>query len=140
MNKEELTETVEIIYAMWNKELPNLPDNQKNVYRAWHRILADTPKDEILKAADRLATREQYLPTPGMIKAEYLRTLPDAPPTAAQAWNQYTHIRDTVNAGTIEPTNIHPKLQTIIQQVGLNLHTNADRLHFTETYNATVNL
>ena len=139
MTKEELTEVVEIIYAMWNKELPNLPDSQKNIYRAWHRILADTPKDAILQAADRLAIREQFLPPPGMIKAEYLRHLPDAPPTAAQAWNEYIRIRDSVNAGTMDTgTTIHPRLQAVIQQVGLSLHTNDDRRHFTETYSATV--
>ena len=63
MNKEELTEVVEIVYAMWNKELPSLPDAQKNVYRAWHRVLADTPKDGILEAADRLATIEKFIVT-----------------------------------------------------------------------------
>lgn len=139
MTKEELTEVVEIVYAMWNKELPNLPDSQKNIYRAWHRLLADAPKDGILQAADRLAIREQYLPAPGMLKAEYLRTLPDTAPTPAQAWNQYIRIRDAVNAGTTQhDVAIHPRLQAVIQQVGLTLHTNDDRRHFTETYNATV--
>jgi hypothetical protein len=139
MTKEELTEVVEIIYAMWNKEIPNLPDSRKNMYIAWFRVLNDTPKDGILQAADRLAVRETYLPAPGMIKAEYLRTLPEAPPTAAQAWNQYVRIRDAVNAGTTQhDVVIHPRLQATIQQVGLNLHTNDDRRHFTETYSATV--
>lgn len=139
MNKEELAEVVEIVYAMWNKELPNLPDSKKNIYRAWNRVLNDMPKDGILEAADRLAVREQFLPPPGMIKAEYLRCQPDAPPSAAQAWNEYCRIRDAINSGTATADmDTHPRLRATIQQTGLNLHTNDDRRHFTETYSAMV--
>lgn len=134
MTKEELITTVEIVYAMWNKEVPH---NPSTLYEAWGRILKDCPKDSILKAAEKLSLTETFLPTPGNLKATYMRTLPDAPPTAAQAWNEYCHIRDQVNSGTHTTNNIHPRLQATIKQVGLNLSTNDDRRHFTETYNTT---
>ena len=133
MTKEELISTVEIVYAMWNKDIPH---NPSTLYEAWGRILKDCPKDGILKAAERLSLTETFLPTPGVLKANYLQSLPDAPPTAAQAWNEYCRIRDQVNSGTHMMQNIHPRLQSTIQQVGLNLHTNDDRRHFTETYNS----
>ena len=131
MTKEELVSTVEIVYAMWNKEVPH---NPSTLYEAWGRILKDCPKDGILKAAEKLSLTETFLPTPGNLKSTYMRTLPDAPPTAAQAWNEYCRIRDQVNSGTHTMNNIHPRLQATIRQVGLNLSTNDDRRHFTETY------
>ena len=135
MTKEELTQVVETVYAMWNKELPYSDSARLTVYNAWALILHDDPKDQIIKAATRLAHHETFMPSPGMIRAEYLKTLPDAPPTASQAWNMYTRIRDAVNSGAVDTTTrIHPRLQATIQQVGLNLHTNDDRRHFTETY------
>lgn len=136
MTKQELAETVELIYAMWNKELPHDPERLKTVYRAWGRLLLDHPQDDILNAAERLATRHEYLPTPGTIKTEYQRLQPGAPPTPTEAWNQYTRLRDTINAGTHNPTvaEIHPRLAKTINAVGYNLHTNDDRRHFTNTY------
>ena len=140
MNKQELADTVELIYAMWNKELPNDPDRLKTVYRAWDRILSDCPQNGVLTAAERLALSEPYLPTPGTIKAEYLRTQPGAAPTPAEAWNQYIRLRDSVNAGTHDPTvaDIHPRLAKTIAAVGYNLSTNDDRRHFTTTYLTTL--
>ncbi len=84
----------------------------------------------------KLNRTEKYLPTPGTVYQHWQQTQPDAEPTAAQAWNMYCHIRDTVNSGTAQPdTRIPEKLQKVIRQVGLNLTTGADRSHFTETYN-----
>lgn len=136
MTKEELVETVNLIHAMWNKEPTSDPDRLKTLYRAWSRLLLDCPQDGILTAAETLARHEQYLPPPGMIRAEWERRQPDAAPTPAQAWNQYVALRDAVNAGTFDPTaaNIHPRLQKTIAQVGYSLSTNDDRRHFTATY------
>jgi hypothetical protein len=137
MTKEELVETVELVYAIWNKDMPQNADSLKTLYKAWARVLLDAPKDGILEAADRLALINQYLPTPGTLKQEWLRTEPGAAPTPTQAWNQYCAIRDAVNAGTHTPHQVHPRLQAAINQCGLSLHTNDDRRHFTQTYNET---
>lgn len=136
MNKKELAEAVELIYAMWNKEIPTNIDARTMTYRAWNTILGDLPYDEIIEAAKRLTTKETYLPTAGTIRTEHRRTTTQEP-TPAQAWNQYTSIRDAINSGTTQYQPPHPRLQKTIQQVGLNLHTNDDRRHFTETYNTT---
>ncbi|MBM3913698.1 MAG: hypothetical protein FJ351_04565 [Sphingomonadales bacterium] len=134
MNKQELTETVELIYAMWNKELPVNIEAKKMTYRAWNIIIGDLPQTEVIEASKRLTSKETYLPTAGLIRTEH-RRMTIKEPTAAQAWNQYTHIRDAINSGTTQYEPPHPRLQKTIQQVGLNLHTNDDRRHFTETYN-----
>ena len=141
MTKEELVETVNLIHAMWNKEPPTDPDRLKTLYRAWSRLLLNCPQEGILTAAETLAHHEQYLPPPGMIRAEYERTQPGAAPTPAQAWNQYVALRDAVNTGTHNPTTttIHPRLQKTITQVGYSLSTNDDRRHFTATYQTTDN-
>ena len=133
MTKNELISVVDTVYAMWNRELPLDPEL---LYNAWGRILKDCPKDGVLDAVDRLALTEAFMPPVGMIKAEYQRLLPNATPTASQAWNEYCRLRDAVNSGTHDTvTDLHPRLQATIRQVGLNLHTNDDRRHFTETYN-----
>jgi len=137
VTKDELIEAVDLIYAMWNKDLPTLPDQQKNMYRAWSRLILDCPKNDILQAADRLALTHPYLPTPGTIRAEYNRIQPGSSPSPSQAWNQYTQIRDAINSGNQSPIQPHPKLAATIRQTGLNLHTNDDRKHFTQTYNDT---
>jgi len=134
MNKTELAEIVELIYAMWNKELPTNVEAKTMTYRAWNTVIGDLPKTEILEAAKRLTARETYLPTAGLVRTEH-RRMTTKEPTPAQAWNQYTAIRDAVNSGTTQYQPPHPRLQKTIQQVGLNLHTNDDRRHFTETYN-----
>lgn len=135
MTKDELSNTVETIYAMWNKELPNTVDAKKKVYEAWWRLLKDIEQEQALQAADRLALRETFLPTPGTIKTEHLRTTGTL--TAAEAWNEYLKVKDAINNGTWDSTQIPPRLKTTIYKVGLNLHTNDDRRHFTETYNTT---
>ena len=134
MTKQELAEAVELIYAMWNKEIPANVESRTMMYRAWNTILGDLPQNEVLEAAKRLAGKETYLPTSGAIRTEHRRMTTNEP-TAAQAWNQYTAIRDAINSGTTQYQPPHPRLQKTIQPVGLNLHTNDDRRHFTETYN-----
>lgn len=136
MTKEELVETVNLVHAMWNKDLGNDGEKATLVYRAWGRLLKDCPQDGILQAAERLNMREEYLPTPGALKSEYQRTVRGAAPTPAQAWNQYVALRDAVNAGTHNPTvaDIHPRLRKTIAAVGYSLSTNDDRRHFTATY------
>lgn len=141
MTKEELVETVNLVHAMWNRDVGNDGNRATLLYRAWGRVLKDCPQDEILRAADRLNVREEYLPTPGALKREYLGSLPDAAPSAAQAWNQYVALRDAVNAGTHDPTvaDIHPQLRKTITAVGYTLSTNDDRRHFTATYQSYEN-
>jgi hypothetical protein len=135
-NKDETTKLVDLAYTLWNKEPSNDPDQKKLVYRAWHLVLQDCPYEELEAVLVKLNRTERFLPTPGSVYEHWQQTQPDAEPTAAQAWNIYCNIRDTVNSGTANPdTNIPVKLQQVIRTVGLNLSTGADRTHFTETYN-----
>ena len=135
-NKDETTKLVDLAYTLWNKEPSNDPDQKKLVYRAWHLVLQDCPYEELESVLVKLNRTERFLPTPGSVYEHWQQTQPDAEPTAAQAWNMYCNIRDTVNSGTASPdTNIPVKLQQVIRTVGLNLSTGADRTHFTETYN-----
>ena len=136
MTKDETIQLVDLAYAMWSKEHPYDAAQHKVIYRAWHLILAGVPYEELEPVLVKLNRTEKYLPTPGTVYQHWQQTQPDAEPTAAQAWNMYCHIRDTVNSGTAQPdTRIPEKLQKVIRQVGLNLTTGADRSHFTETYN-----
>jgi hypothetical protein len=136
MTKDETIQLVDLAYAMWSKEHPYDAAQHKVIYRAWHLILASVPYAELEPVLVKLNRTEKYLPTPGTVYQHWQQTQPDAEPTAAQAWNIYCQIRDTVNAGTAQPdTRIPEKLQKVIRQVGLNLTTGADRSHFTETYN-----
>jgi len=135
-NKDETTKLVDLAYTLWNKELPNIPDQKKLVYRAWHLVLQDCPYEQLEPVLVKLNRTERFLPTPGSVYEHWQQTQPDAEPTAAQAWNMYCNIRDTVNSGTANPdTHIPVKLQQVIRTVGLSLTTGADRTHFTETYN-----
>jgi len=135
-NKDETTKLVDLAYTLWNKELPNIPDQKKLVYRAWHLVLQDCPYEELESVLVKLNRTERFLPTPGSVYEHWQQTQPNAEPTATQAWNLYCHIRDTVNSGTATPdTNIPVKLQQVMRIVGLSLTTGADRTHFTETYN-----
>lgn len=136
MDKKQLAEVVEVVYAMWNKELPVGIEARKSTYRAWHILLSEYEEQDIIDAAKRLAQREQFLPTPGMLVTEH-RQFTTKEPTPHQAWSHYTQIRDAVNSGTTQYTPPHSKLQKTIQQVGLNLHTNDDRKHFIEIYTTT---
>jgi hypothetical protein len=135
-SKDETTKLVDLAYTLWNKEPSNDPDQKKLVYRAWHLVLQDCPYEELESVLVKLNRTERFLPTPGSVYEHWQQTQPDAEPTAAQAWNLYCHIRDTVNSGTATPdTNIPVKLQQVMRIVGLSLTTGADRTHFTETYN-----
>lgn len=137
MNKQECVQVTETIHAMWNKTLPDNQSSRLATLRAWFMVLEDAPADGILKAASKLAEKEQFFPPVGIIKQHYINALPGADPIPAEAWNIYCRIRDKYNAGTITPNeNISEKLTRTIHQVGLNLHTNQDRQHFTETYNS----
>ena len=135
-NKDETTKLVDLAYTLWNKELPNDPDQKKLVYRAWHLVLQDCGYDQLEPVLVKLNRTERFLPTPGSVYEHWQQTQPNAEPTASQAWNLYCHIRDTVNSGTANPdTHIPAKLQQVMRIVGLSLTTGADRTHFTETYN-----
>jgi hypothetical protein len=133
MDKKQLAEVVEIVYGMWNKELPVNIESRKLTFRAWQLLLGDLEEQDIIDAAKRLAQKEHFLPTPGMLVTEH-RRFTTKEPTPHQAWSHYTHIRDAVNSGTTQYSPPHPRLQKTIQQVGLNLHTNDDRKHFIEIY------
>lgn len=136
MNNEESTNIVDLAYALWNKELPNDPNKRSTIYKAWDFLIQDCPHNEIELTLVKLNKTERFLPTPGTVWEHWQQTQPDAEPTAAQAWNLYCHLRDTINSGTAQPdTHIPVKLQQVIRTVGLNLTTGADRTHFTETYN-----
>jgi len=135
-SKTDTTKLVDLAYTLWNKEPSNDPDQKKLVYRAWHLVLQDCPYEELEPVLVKLNRTERYLPTPGSVYEHWQQTQPNAEPTAAQAWNMYCHIRDTVNSGTAQPdTHITEKLKQVIRIVGLSLSTGADRTHFTETYN-----
>ena len=135
-SKADTTKLVDLAYTLWNKELPNDPDQRKLVYRAWHLVLQDCPYDQLEPVLVKLNRTERFLPTAGSVYEHWQQTQPDAEPTASQAWNLYCHIRDTVNSGTATPdTHIPVKLQQVMRIVGLSLTTGADRTHFTETYN-----
>jgi len=135
-SKADTTKLVDLAYTLWNKEPSNIPDQKKLVYRAWHLVLQDCPYEELESVLVKLNRTERFLPTPGSVYEHWQQTQPDAEPTAAQAWNMYCNIRDTVNSGTANPdTHIPVKLQQVIRTVGLSLTTGADRTHFTETYN-----
>jgi hypothetical protein len=135
-SKADTTKLVDLAYTLWNKEPSNDPDQKKLVYRAWHLVLQDCPYEQLETVLVKLNRTERYLPTPGSVYEHWQQTQPDAEPTAAQAWNMYCHIRDTVNSGTAQPdTHITEKLKQVIRIVGLSLSTGADRTHFTETYN-----
>ena len=135
-SKADTTKLVDLAYTLWNKELPNDPDQRKLVYRAWHLVLQGCGYEQLEPVLVKLNRTERFLPTPGSVYEHWQQTQPDAEPTAAQAWNTYCHIRDTVNSGTANPdTHIPAKLQQVMRIVGLSLTTGADRTHFTETYN-----
>lgn len=134
--KAVTTRIVDLAYTLWNKELPNDPDQKKLTYRAWHIVLQGCPYEQIEAVLVKLNKTERYLPTPGLVYQHWEQTQPDAEPTATQAWNTYCHIRDTVNSGTAQPDQHIPnKLKQVIRTVGLNLTTGADRQHFIDTYN-----
>lgn len=134
--KANTTKIVDLAYILWNKELPNNPDQNKAIYRAWHLVLKGCPYEEIEAILVKLNKTERYLPTPGTIYEHWQQTQPDAEPTAAQAWNTYCHLRDTINSGTAQPDqHIPEKLKQVIKIVGLNLTSGADREHFKHTYN-----
>ena len=134
--KANTTKIVDLAYTLWNKELPNNPDQNKAVYRGWHLVLGGCPYEEIEAILVKLNKTERYLPTPGTIYEHWEQTQPNAEPTAAQAWDTYCHLRDTINSGTAQPDqHITEKLKQVIKIVGLNLSTGADREHFKQTYN-----
>lgn len=130
MIKTELVDLVDLAYGMWNKSLPMVKDDRSTLYLAWFGLLEDSNYEDVLKVIKKLAKTHVFLPTPGIIL-----TLLDGAPSAAQAWNQYCQLRDSMHNGTAEPGDCHPRLQATIRQTGLNLVTNADRAHFIDTYN-----
>jgi hypothetical protein len=134
--KPATTKAVDLAYTLWNKELPNDPDQKRATYRAWHLVLRGCPYEQIEAILVKLNKTDRYLPTPGLVYEHWQQTQPDAEPTASQAWNTYCHLRDTINSGTAQPdTHITEKLKQVIRIVGLSLSTGADREHFKQTYN-----
>jgi|LauGreDrversion4_2_1035121.scaffolds.fasta_scaffold1013465_2 hypothetical protein len=134
MNKKELTDIVGTAYGIWNKELPMLQEDREAVYRGWWMLLSPYEVATVEETLQKLSRTHQYLPPTGIILNHLI-----GDPTPSQAWNIYCRLRDSINNGTASPdTIIHPRIQQTIQQVGMNLHTNDDRRHFTETYNSTL--
>ena len=96
-SKADTTKLVDLAYTLWNKEPSNDPDQKKLVYRAWHLVLQDCPYEQLEAVLVKLNRTERFLPTPGSVYEHWQQTQPNAEPTAAQAWNMYCNIRDTVN-------------------------------------------
>ena len=136
MTKDECKDLVQLVHAMWSKEMPANLDLHKTIYKAWWLVLQESPYNQLEAILVKLNKTERFMPTPGTVWEHWQQTQQDAQPTATQAWNLYCHIRDTVNSGTAQPDTVIPvKLQQVIRIVRLNLSTGADRTHFTETYN-----
>lgn len=145
MNKEELVDIVERVYASWNQQLPAVDKKYRAVMNAWWQILANLNKTDVEDTITHLVLADKpHMPRPGTIYRHTIRTTNNFnPPEPAEAWDQFRQAAEAANNGThTGNTPIHPLVTTTITQLGgtssYRLHTNGDREHFLNTYEKVV--
>lgn len=146
MNKTELTEIVDRVYATWNKVINK--EDQKTVYNAWWMVIQHLDADSCHAEISRAAISDKYMPTPGAIyrsvclKSLYSSGDYDAPPSAEAAWSILQRLGAASARGEFVQESLHTCVRMTIEALGgtsaLSLHTNGDRRSFEELYNRTV--
>ena len=144
MQKDELIEVVERIYASWNQQLPAVEKRYKAIMSAWWQILANLDKTDVDNTVNNLILEDSpWMPRPGTIYRQTIRATNDYnPPTPAEAWDQLRQAAEAAHNGNYTNIVIHPTVHTVIEQLGgtnaYRLHTNGDRELFTHTYEKAV--
>jgi hypothetical protein len=141
MNKAELQQLVDQVYATYNQQLYEV--DKKNVYRAWYDLLNDLEYEETINAFLELAVYETFMPKPGQLRRTVIdaRTGEPPHPDPYSAWGIFVGAQKDAHFGT--QTNV-PKpiaLQKTLERLGssaYDMHTNGDREVFIKTYTAVV--
>lgn len=142
MNKTELVDVVDRVYASWGQQI-NLKD-QKHVYEAWFRILFDLPKDVVDSVVDELVIDNSYMPRPGAVRrrAVDLTSGEDLIPSGAEAWQQFRRAAEAAHSGNQTNNITHPLVSQTVKALGgvsaYNLHTNGDREMFLDVFSRVV--
>ncbi len=135
MNKNDLKDLVDQVYALWNQSVPVA--SAKITYEAWMAMLGDLDHKECQEAVTTLAALDSYMPRPGAIRRKVIDLRgTETPPSAIEAWTQLRRIMETVNAGTYSPEPMHEAVSEAARRIGTNLHTNGDREQFIKMYDS----
>lgn len=142
MNKSELCEIVDRVYASWGQQI-NLKD-QKHVYEAWWRVLFDLPKSAVDTVVDEFVIENGYMPRPGAVRRSAVDLVrgENVVPSGGEAWQQFRRAAEAAHSGNQTKTVIHPLVSQTVKALGgvsaYNLHTNGDREMFLDVFSRVV--
>ena len=143
MNKTELVTVVERVHSVWRDPIPQQGPQRDSVLKTWWRIIGDLDFNLTEKALDNLIIADGFMPRPGTLRRATINLSGlDAPPTPAEAWQQFRSAAESAHSGVYSPVTIHHCVRETIQRLGgtssYSLNTNGDRNLFTETYGRVV--
>lgn len=143
MNKSELVTVVERVHSVWRDPIPQQGPQRDAVLKTWWRIIGDLDFNLTEKALDNLIIADGFMPRPGTLRRATINLSGiDAPPTPAEAWQQFRSAAESAHSGVYSPVTIHHCVRETIQRLGgtssYSLNTNGDRNLFTETYGRVV--
>lgn len=143
MNKTELVTVVERVHSVWRDPIPQQGPQRDSVLKTWWRIIGDLDFNLTEKALDNLIIADGFMPRPGTLRRATINLSGlDAPPTPAEAWQQFRSAAESAHSGVYNPVTIHHCVRETIQRLGgtssYSLNTNGDRNLFTETYGRVV--
>lgn len=136
MTKDEATELVAQVNALWGKE-PHL-QAFKDQCRVWWRFVHDLTLEDCMRVIDRMALMPGFVPKPGEVRT---RVIVGVVPDALEAWEELQAASAAVASGN-EPDDMHDLTVLVARKLGeqvTGLRTNGDRDNFVAFYNKTVN-
>lgn len=142
MTKVELEEIVERVFLTWNQKMPTVQAERQRLLRVWWRVLHDLDSQDVHSSIDALLLTDTYMPNLGEIRRRSFLSKIEAAPHALEAWTELQKIGQAAASGQYLEPNLHPCLKEAIRRLGgtacYSMHTNGDRLAFTEVYNTVV--
>lgn len=143
MNKEELVELVDQVYASYRVEQPVGEDDIKVLLNAWYDLLHDLELADVRRAFRQLAVTKEFMPRPGELRRLTIDMTTKIPPfdDPYVAWGKWMTLTQEVNSGmppSIEVSEALAKTVQALGQASYNMHTNSDREVFCKTYNRIV--
>jgi hypothetical protein len=144
MDKAELANLVDQVFATYNQELP-LDDKSRVqlIYKSWYDLLHDLSYADCKEAFLILATTSTFMPKAGEIRRSTINRHTKIGETDEPiiAWGKFQRIMEDANAGVMNQQELQEALILTVRKLGAagaGMHTNGDREHFIRVYEKTV--
>lgn len=143
MNRRELVQLVDQVFATYNSPLPSEEAKLKTLYTAWFDLLHDLDYQEAKAAFLQLAVNATYMPRPGDIRRSTINRRTKSRPfdQPLVAWGKWMTVTREVNSGMPLSVEISEALRSTVKLLGeasYAMHTNSDREAFCRTYEKVV--